>query len=99
MQQGYNLQSTLLKVGHHGSDTSSTPEFIQRVKPKYAVISCGIDNKFGHPKALTLKTLQAEQTVLYRTDLSGAVCFTTDGKKLQIRSYHPVPSATAYHHQ
>jgi competence protein ComEC len=74
------LQSTLLKVGHHGSITSTRPEFLARVAPQWAVISCGLRNRFHHPRPEVLEELQAARVRTYRTDLDGATCFRLDGK-------------------
>ncbi len=74
------LQSTLLKVGHHGSITSTRPEFLARVAPQWAVISCGLHNRYGHPRQEVLKELQAAKVRTYSTDVNGAACFRLDGK-------------------
>jgi competence protein ComEC len=74
------LQSTLLKVGHHGSITSTRPEFLARVAPQWAVISCGLHNRYGHPREEVLAELQAAHIRTYRTDINGTVCFRLDGK-------------------
>jgi competence protein ComEC len=75
-----NLASTLLKVGHHGSITSTRPEFLARVHPELAVISCGLRNRYGHPRREVLEELQAAHIGTFSTDISGAVCFRLDGK-------------------
>jgi competence protein ComEC len=74
------LQSTLLKVGHHGSITSTRPEFLARVAPRWAVISCGLRNRYGHPRQEVLEELQAAHIRTFRTDINGAACFRLDGK-------------------
>jgi competence protein ComEC len=74
------LGSTLLKVGHHGSITSTRPEFLARVSPQWAVISCGLHNRYGHPRQEVLAELQAAKVRTYRTDINGATCFVLDGK-------------------
>jgi competence protein ComEC len=74
------LESTLLKVGHHGSITSTRPEFLERVAPQWAVISCGLHNRYGHPREEVLKELQNAQVRTFRTDIDGASCFVLDGK-------------------
>jgi competence protein ComEC len=74
------LQSTLLKVGHHGSITSTRPAFLARVAPQWAVISCGLHNRYGHPREEVLEELQAAHVRTFRTDLDGATCFCLDGK-------------------
>jgi competence protein ComEC len=73
-------QADLLKVGHHGSATSSTPEFLAAVKPQYAVVSVGKYNSFGHPRPFVMQRYTAANVRTYRTDLAGAVTFLLDGK-------------------
>ncbi len=75
------LSADVLVVGHHGSETSSTYDFVSSVKPSYAIISCGADNKYGHPHAVTLNTLESLGAKIYRTDVLGNVVIGTDGKK------------------
>ena len=67
------IESDILKVGHHGSKTSSCEEFIDLVSPSISIISCGIDNKFGHPHQSTLNTLINHNSLIYRTDKSGEI--------------------------
>ena len=74
------LKSTLLKVGHHGSITSTRPEFLARVAPQWAVISCGLHNRYGHPRQEVLEELEAAHVRTFRTDINGATCFRLDGK-------------------
>jgi len=76
------LESTLLKVGHHGSITSTRPEFLARVTPQWAVISCGLHNRYGHPRDEVLEELQEAHVRTFRTDLNGASCFVLDGKNV-----------------
>jgi competence protein ComEC len=75
----YNLHADLLKVGHHGSATSTTPEILNAVRPAFAIISVGYRNSFGLPKPAVLQRLQAAGARVYRTDLNGAVTFYLDG--------------------
>jgi competence protein ComEC len=74
------LASTLLKVGHHGSITSTRPEFLARVAPRWAVISCGLHNRYGHPRQEVLAELQAAHVRTLQTDINGIACFVLDGK-------------------
>lgn len=69
-----------LKVGHHGSSSSSSPEFIEEISPDVAVISCGYKNQYGHPHKSTLDTLQENNVLTYRTDLLGDIIFYSDGE-------------------
>lgn len=73
----------LLKVAHHGSATSTTPELLAVVKPRFAVISAGYHNSFGHPRQIVLDRLQQDHVQTYRTDMLGAVTFLLDGKNVQ----------------
>ncbi len=77
-----DLHSTVLKVGHHGSLTSTRPEFLARVAPAFAVISCGRRNRFGHPRAEILAELAAAHVRTFRTDTDGTTCFLLDGKSV-----------------
>jgi competence protein ComEC len=72
-------ESTLLKVAHHGSRTSTSPNFLAAVHPRYAVISVGFRNGYGHPRPEVLSRLQQAHAATYRTDLMGAVTFYLDG--------------------
>jgi beta-lactamase superfamily II metal-dependent hydrolase len=74
------LPSTVLKVGHHGSSTSSS--FLDVVKPQYAVIEVGKDNPYGHPTSAALNRLSDANVKVFRTDLDGTAVFTTDGKTI-----------------
>ncbi len=78
----HHPQADLLKVGHHGSATSTTPEILQSVKPKFAVISVGYRNSFGLPKPEVLERLQNSGVRVYRTDVNGAVSFYLDGRSV-----------------
>ena len=84
MDRGAELASTVLKVGHHGSSTSSSYGFLWNVMPRYAVISVGKDNSYGHPEDEVLSRFRDADTKLYRTDLQGDIVMTTDGKTLNI---------------
>jgi len=81
------LASTVLKVAHHGSDTSTTPEFLALINPQVAVISVGKDNPFGHPSDEVLKRLEEKLGAenVYRTDEQGTIEFITDGERLWVR--------------
>jgi competence protein ComEC len=75
-------RADVLKVGHHGSRTSSTPAFLDQVHPALAVMSDGYGNLYGHPHPLTLANLRDRHVLALRTDLDGAVTFLTDGKRV-----------------
>ncbi|GAG83759.1 unnamed protein product, partial [marine sediment metagenome] len=82
-----NLTSTVLKVGHHGSDTSTTPEFLAVVNPQLAAISVGDKNRFGHPTLEVMERLEdrISSENIYRTDEQGTIEFITDGERLWVR--------------
>lgn len=77
---GYTLQSTVLKVGHHGSANSTTYPFLREIMPEYAVISVGANNSYGHPTEETLSRLRDADVTVYRTDMQGDVICTSNGK-------------------
>jgi len=84
----YNLPDIdVLKVGHHGSKTSSGKEFINKINPKYSIISVGKNNRYGHPNDGVLDNL--ENSKIYRTDLDGSVIFKIKNNKLQIETCTP----------
>ena len=84
----YNLSNIdVLKVGHHGSGTSSSKEFIKEIKPKYGVISVGKNNRYGHPNKEVLDTLNDSK--IYRTDQDGSIMFKIKKDKLQIETCSP----------
>lgn len=78
----FDLSADVLKVGHHGSKTSTLEAFMDKVNPKYAVISCGKNNDYGHPHAETMKELQSKNIKVYRTDENGTIVCTSDGKSI-----------------
>jgi competence protein ComEC len=78
------LRADVLKVGHHGSRTSTSPAFLAAVHPEHAVISVGIRNRFGHPHPTTLQTLASAGVKVWRTDKDGEVVATTDGVDVEI---------------
>ena len=82
-----DLKSTVLKVGHHGSSTSTTDEFLAVINPQIAVISVGADNTYGHPTNEVLDRLEliTGEKNIYRTDKYGTIEFITDGNGLWIR--------------
>ncbi|MGM1047895.1 MAG: ComEC/Rec2 family competence protein [Bacillota bacterium] len=76
------LGADVLKVGHHGSETSSSPQLLKAVDPKYAVISVGKDNKYGHPKGIVTNRLKKAGVEVYRTDKRGTITAMSDGKNI-----------------
>lgn len=99
LNNGIDLKADVLKIGHHGSSTSTTRQFLDRVSPTYAVICCGKDNSYGHPDAETLDKLNGIK--LFRTDEQGTIIATSDGKTItwstspiaRVTSSAPVPAA------
>ena len=84
----YNLPDIdVLKVGHHGSRTSSSKEFINEINPKYSIISVGKNNRYGHPNKEVLNNL--ENSKIYRTDQDGSIMFKIKKDKLQIETCSP----------
>ena len=77
-----DLRANVLKAGHHGSSTSSTPEFISAVLPEFVVISCGRNNSFGHPHHEVLSTFAKYGCKLFRTDLQRTIIMQTDGQNI-----------------
>src|SRR3989338_2738484 len=79
-----NLESEVLKVGHHGSKTSSNPLFLEKVKPDYALISVGAKNRYGHPTKQVLEALEEVGARIFRTDLNSRIHFESDGESLTV---------------
>lgn len=85
LNNGFDVSCDVLKVGHHGSKTASSNEFLKEASPKIAVISCGKNNDYGHPHKATLDKLNSINCKIYRTDLFGDVVITSDG--INIKKY------------
>ena len=83
-QYGDDLQSDVLKAGHHGSRTSSSQEFLEAVQPQYVIISCGEGNDYGHPHAEALQRFEQIGAQVYRTDLLGSIEIISDGATLSV---------------
>lgn len=82
LNSGVNLQSTVLKVGHHGSDTSTSYPFLRAVAPQYAVISVGAGNSYGHPTEAVLSRLRDAGVTTFRTDMQGEITAVSDGQTI-----------------
>lgn len=78
------LESNILKAGHHGSSTSSSQEFVNAVSPRKVIIQVGEGNKFGHPSRRTVKRLERLGAEVFRNDLSGEIKIVSDGQQLQV---------------
>ena len=79
------MKSDVLKVGHHGSKTSTSDAFVEVVSPEYVVISAGLKNKYGHPHQEVLDILNNFKTKILRTDLNGRIIFESDGVNLKLK--------------
>ena len=84
---GRDIRASVLKVGHHGSATSSSPAFLEAVGPRYGVFCVGFENAFGHPKPEVLRRYEEQGIGILRTDREGAIVFETDGEKLWLHTY------------
>lgn len=90
ISRGSYLRSTVLKVGHHGSGYSTSEEFIDKVRPRMALISAGANNRFGLPSERTIHLLQSKGIVVYRTDRDGTIELVTDGVTVNVATrYRP----------
>lgn len=86
LNSGYDISADVLKVGHHGSDTSTSDAFLKAVNPSIAIISVGKDNNYGHPVLSTLQKLENNGTKIYRTDESGTIIINSNGDSISINS-------------
>ena len=84
LQKGTDISADYMHVAHHGSSSSTTKEYLDAVNPKYATISCGEDNSYGHPNKSTLERLQEKGVKYYRTDLRGNIMVMSDGETIEI---------------
>ena len=109
LKKNKNLNCDLIKIGHHGSESSTSKELLDAVNPKYAIISVGKDNSYGHPVQTILDRITAKKTTIYRTDLQGDITVVSDGKTISItteknantsdlktKEVTEVPSGTTY---
>ena len=84
----YNISNIdVLKVGHHGSKTSSSKDFVNKINPKYAIISVGKNNRYGHPNKEVLNNL--DKSIIYRTDINGSIMFKIINNNLKIETFSP----------
>ncbi|MEW6066021.1 beta-lactamase [Desulforamulus profundi] len=93
LKKGYNLKAEVLKIGHHGSSSSTGEQFLKAVSPKMAVISVGQNNDYGHPHRETLQKLAAAQIKVYRTSQAGTIVMTSDGKKIEVETARATSAA------
>ena len=90
---GQPVRADVLKVGHHGSNTSSTDPFLDAVAPVFAIISDGFANSFHHPHPQVLARLAAHRADVLRTDQQGLITIRTDGRKMFVETYQPGQAA------
>ena len=81
LAKGYDLKADVLKIGHHGSSSSTTQDFLSKVSPKYAVVNVG-ENSYGHPNKESMDRLKIKNIPVYRTDECGTVIATSNGKDI-----------------
>lgn len=84
-----DLRADILQIPHHGSKTSTSPDFVKQIQPAVGVISVGADNPYGHPHRRVLEVLAAQQIQVWRTDVHGAVTITSDGTRYQVVPFRP----------
>lgn len=96
LDTGATLNSTVLKVGHHGSDTSTSYRWLRETAPQYAVISVGEDNSYGHPTEQTLSRLSDADVTLFRTDLQGHIICASDGNTVSFTVQRNANADTFY---
>lgn len=84
LSSGLDIRSSVLKVGHHGSSSSTSADFLGRVKPAFAVISAGCDNSFGHPSQQVVELLNHNDVQIFRTDVHGGITFKVTEKDVKI---------------
>ncbi|MCB2297074.1 ComEC/Rec2 family competence protein [Clostridium tagluense] len=82
LQKQLDISADVIKIGHHGSKTSTGQKFLEKVNPEYAVISCGKGNTYGHPQQETMTLLKSKNIPVYRTDEVGTIIATSDGKTI-----------------
>lgn len=87
LESGAEISAQVLKCGHHGSSSSTSLPFLRKVNPAVAVISCGADNKYGHPHRETLESLNALGCTVLRTDELGTIAVTTDGEAYAVHTW------------
>lgn len=85
IMNGENLESEVYLVSHHGSGSSSTTEFLEKIRPRISVISVGENNDYGHPRGKVLRRLEKIGSEIYRTDMLGDIVISTDGSKLSVK--------------
>lgn len=86
LNSDFDLSADIIKLGHHGSNTSSTDKYLKAVNPKYAIISCGADNSYGHPHDEVIERLKKNNIIFYVTAQAGDITVTSDGKNIDVQT-------------
>lgn len=86
LNSDFDLSADIIKLGHHGSNTSSTDKYLKAVNPKYAIISCGADNSYGHPHDEVIERLMKNNISFYVTAQAGDITVTSDGKNINVQT-------------
>lgn len=86
LNSGYNLKADVLKIGHHGSNSSTTENFLNAVEPTYAILSVGKDNDYGYPDRQVMNRFKERKIPVYRTDESGTIIMITDGENIEFNT-------------
>ena len=97
IQSGHVLNADILRLGHHGSQTSTTQEFFDAVSPSIAIIQVGAGNIYGHPHESVMNRLNAAGVRIYRNDIHGDIILTTDGTNIDIRTTRDTPTSERRH--
>lgn len=96
VKDNFPLRAQVLKVGHHGSRHATSEKFLNAVKPEAAIISCGADNRYGHPAQPTLDRLRRSNVQVYRTDLGGEIAIVSDGNTFQVSTARQMSLASLW---
>ena len=86
LNQGEDISADILKIGHHGSHSSTGDEFLEEVNPQYAIVSAGVGNRYGHPHDETMEKLEENGIEIYRTDRDGTIVAKSDGTEITIET-------------
>ena len=86
LDSNFDLKADVIKVGHHGSNTSSIDKYLKAVAPQYAIISCGADNSYGHPHSQVIDRLKNNTVDFYITAQTGDITITSDGENLRLET-------------
>lgn len=85
IEEGVNLKSDVLKIGHHGAEDSSSEEFINKVNPRVAILSVGKDNRYGYPSSVVIERFKIKDIPIYRTDFDGTIIIQTNGVAISVK--------------